>query len=69
MIEPIVWRRTTDHKPDTDRDVLVRLNSKSPRKVWLGFVDPADKSWRYECGMPIKIPPTHWAEMPKGPEA
>lgn len=52
-----------DVRPDSDRDVLICISGR----VCMGYWDDADDDWRHESGN--RCFPTHWAELPKPPEA
>ncbi|SNT28595.1 hypothetical protein SAMN06265795_12216 [Noviherbaspirillum humi] len=58
------WHNVADQKPDVDTTVLI-FNAGANEPVWLGWFD--GEIWRYIDGMPAM--PSHWTEIPGGPEA
>jgi hypothetical protein len=62
-IEAITWKPIAE-KPDSDLSILL-FDPAASEPVWLGYLD--GDTWRFVDGMPAA--PTHWAALPKGPEA
>lgn len=65
MNETIVWIDAKQVLPDADATVLV-FNRFWNEPVEMGFFDVAE--WRNAHGESYDIPPTHWADIPEGPQ-
>ena len=65
MTETITWRRTAEDLPDTDLVVLIHCPDAG-EPCWVGYRD--DDCWRLSAGSRIDEAPTHWAELPEGPQ-
>lgn len=70
QIERLEWIRVGEDLPDATVTVLL-FNAEASEPVWPGYydVDEDDNvTWYGADGFPIPAP-THWAEMPEGPDA
>jgi hypothetical protein len=64
MITEILTWKPVASLPDSDTTVLF-FDSAAFEPVWMDYLD--GDTWRFVDGMPAT--PTHWADIPKGPEA
>lgn len=68
--ELVEWFPVSDQLPDATITVL-GFNAEASEPVWPAYCDWDENdivSWYGADGFPIE-PPTHWAEMPEGPQA
>lgn len=65
LTETLTWIPVSERLPDSDITVLL-FRAAADEPVWLGFHDGSDNRWYYIDGS-LSIP-THWAEMPEGPQ-
>lgn len=64
LIEQVKWIPVVEQLPDSDTTVML-FDATASEPVWLGYFD--GERWRYVDGIPSF--PTHWAEIPSGPQA
>ena len=60
----LTWTKVADRLPDSDTTVML-FDKEASEPVWPGYLD--GDMCRYVDGMPAQ--PTHWADLPEGPEA
>jgi hypothetical protein len=65
MIELINWIPVKDQLPDDETTVMI-YSAKHDEPVWFGFYEA--NAWFLPDGMPLLAKPTHWADMPAGPD-
>lgn len=63
--ESIGWLRCDEQMPDDGTTVML-FNDDWDEPVWLGWHD--DEGWYEVSAAPLALPPTHWADMPEGPQ-
>jgi hypothetical protein len=51
----MIWTKCSDAMPDDEITVLLAL---ADGEVWTGYSD--GERWRYESGVTIELPVTHW---------
>lgn len=61
------WVRVDEEMPDTDTTVLIG-NEAWNDPVDLGYWDSENDVWRVAAGLRLDDAPTHWMELPEGPE-
>lgn len=64
-VSNIAWQPATN-QPDADQIVLVYVPDAS-EPVWLGYYDDEQIQWFYDDGSVCQ--PTHWMELPEGPQS
>ncbi len=65
MNELIHWIPVKDQLPDDETTVMI-YSAKHDEPVWFGFYEA--NAWFLPDGMPLLAKPTHWADMPAGPD-
>jgi hypothetical protein len=63
MTTTITWHPVQDRMPDADLTVVLFCPGVE-LDVWPGYFD--GECWRSADG--FKVQPTHWADMPEGPD-
>lgn len=65
MNELIHWIPTKERLPDDETTVMI-YSAKHDEPVCSGFYE--GNAWFLPDGMPLLAKPTHWADMPAGPD-